>query len=87
MLNDRIEQDIHACTVPGLVVRGGRDLIAPHAWARHLAQLAPDAGLLEIPGAPHNVQHTRLQELAAACAPFLAAVSADRPTSSCACPR
>ncbi|MFW6188751.1 MAG: alpha/beta fold hydrolase [Actinomycetota bacterium] len=73
MLRDRIEQDVRGCTVPGLVVRGQRDPVAPRRWARHLARTAPDARFLEIPGAPHNAQHTHPGELAAACAPFLAA--------------
>ncbi|MFI7495399.1 alpha/beta fold hydrolase [Kocuria sp. M4R2S49] len=73
MLRDRIEEDIRDCASPGLVVRGSRDPIAGRDWARRLARAAPDAGLLEIPGAPHNVQHTDPRELAAACAPFLAA--------------
>ncbi|MFF0989463.1 alpha/beta fold hydrolase [Kocuria nitroreducens] len=71
MLRDRIEEDIRGCTPPGLVVRGSRDPIARRDWARRLVQAAPDARFLEIPGAPHNVQHTDPQELAAACAPFL----------------
>ncbi|GAA1767071.1 alpha/beta hydrolase [Kocuria aegyptia] len=70
MLRDRIEHDIRGCTPPGLVVRGSRDPIAQRDWARSLVRAAPDARLLEIPGAPHNVQHTDPQELAAACAPF-----------------
>lgn len=73
MLRDRIEEDIRGCAPPGLVVRGARDPVARRDWARRLARAAPDAGFLEIPGAPHNVQHTNPQELAAACAPFLAA--------------
>ena len=73
MLRDRIEEDIRGCTPPGLVVRGSRDPIARRDWSRRLARAAPDARFLEIPGAPHNVQHTDPRELAAACAPFLAA--------------
>ncbi|MFE7631371.1 alpha/beta fold hydrolase [Kocuria sp. NPDC057446] len=71
MLRDRIEENVRGCTPPGLVVRGSRDPIAQRDWARRLARTAPDARFLEIPGAPHNVQHTDPQELAAACAPFL----------------
>lgn len=78
MLADRIEQSILGCAIPGCVVRGQRDPIAPHEWTRHLVRLAPEAGLLEIPGAPHAVQHTRPEELAAACAPFLAGITGDR---------
>ena len=73
MLRDRIEEDVRGCTPPGLVVRGTRDPISRRDWARRLAAAAPDARFLEIPGAPHNVQHTHPRELAAACAPFLAA--------------
>ncbi|MFI7584714.1 alpha/beta fold hydrolase [Kocuria sp. M1N1S27] len=73
MLHDRIEEDIRGCASPGLVVRGAHDLIARQDWALRLARAAPDARFLEIPGAPHNVQHTHPEELAAACAPFLAA--------------
>ncbi|MFC4905393.1 alpha/beta fold hydrolase [Kocuria oceani] len=83
MVRDRIEEDIRGCTVPGLIVRGGRDPIAPHDWVRRLARAAPDARVVEIPGAPHNVQHTDPKELAAACAPFLDACRpARRPDGS-----
>ena len=78
MLADRIEETILGCPMPGLVVRGERDPIADHDWARQLVHLAPDADLLEIPGARHAVQHTRPKELAGACAPFLATVLRDR---------
>ncbi|MCD1145620.1 alpha/beta hydrolase [Kocuria sp. LUK] len=75
MLADRIEADLPRCAAPGLVVRGARDPIAPRRWAEQLARLAPRAGCLEIPAAAHAVQHTRPQELAAACAPFLDALA------------
>lgn len=79
MLADRTEESILRCTVPGLVVRGTRDPIASAEWVRLLVHLAPDADLLEIPGGPHNVQHNRPHDLAAACAPFLATVDDHRP--------
>jgi pimeloyl-ACP methyl ester carboxylesterase len=79
MLADRTEEAIVRCTVPGLVVRGTRDPIASAAWVRRLADLAPDAEVREIPGGPHNVHHNRPRELAAATAPFLAAVAGGRP--------
>ncbi|WP_313816456.1 alpha/beta hydrolase [Citricoccus sp.] len=74
MLADRIEEAIIRCEIPGLVVRGDRDPIAPHGWAVDLVRLAPDAGLVEIPDAPHAVQYNRPHDLAAACARFLKAV-------------
>ncbi|WP_168199830.1 alpha/beta fold hydrolase [Citricoccus sp. SGAir0253] len=75
MLADRIEADIARCDVPGLVVRGGRDPIAPRAWVRQLAAAAPRARSAEVPGAPHAVQHVRPRELAAVITPFLEALS------------
>jgi pimeloyl-ACP methyl ester carboxylesterase len=74
MLANRLEETIRHCAVPGLVVRGDRDPIASHRWARDLARLAPDASLLEIAGAPHAIQHNRPRDLAVACAPFLRSV-------------
>lgn len=71
MLADRIEENIAGCTVPGLVVRGAGDPIAPARWVRRLAALAPDAMSAEVPGAAHNAQHTHPHELATTCAPFL----------------
>ncbi|MGP9613091.1 alpha/beta fold hydrolase [Brachybacterium sp. AOP42-B2-9] len=79
MLADHTEETIPRCTVPGLVVRGARDPIASAEWVRLLVRLAPDAALREIPGGSHNVQHIRPHDLAAACAPFLAAVNGGRP--------
>lgn len=69
MLADRIEENIRACPGPGLIVRGGRDPIAPHDWVHYLARTAPGARALEIPGAPHAVQFTHPEEVAAACLP------------------
>ncbi|MFI7482938.1 alpha/beta fold hydrolase [Kocuria sp. M1R5S2] len=72
MLRDRIEESIHGCAPPGLVVRGERDPIAPRDWTRRLAAAA-GARFLEIPGGAHAVQHTGPREVAAACRPFLSA--------------
>ncbi|MGJ9373242.1 alpha/beta fold hydrolase [Nesterenkonia sp. CF4.4] len=78
MLRHRTEESVRRCSIPGLVVRGERDPIASAQWARRLVDLAPDASLLEIPDAPHALQINRAPELAAGCAPFLAAVDAER---------
>lgn len=72
MFEDRIEETIARCEAPGLVVRGALDPIAPIGWAVDLVRRAPDAGLVQIPGARHAVQHNEAGELARACAPFLA---------------
>lgn len=75
MLADHIERTIRGCHVPGLVVRGSRDPIAPAGWVRSLSSLAPDASWAEVEGAAHNAQHTHPEELAEACAPLLARVA------------
>ena len=79
MLAHRTEDSIQRCTVPGLVVRGEKDPIASAQWARQLVELAPDARFVEIPPGPHALQINRAEELAAACAPFLAALDDGRP--------
>ena len=76
MLADRIDDHIVNCAMPGLIVRGARDPIAPGRWIHQLAQLAPDAYTAEVPGAAHNCQHTHPRELASACAPFLSRFAA-----------
>lgn len=75
MLADRIEESISVCPLPGLLVRGERDPIAPRPWVRRLAGIAPHASWAEVPGAAHNVQHTHPEELARTCAPFLASLA------------
>lgn len=78
MLSHRTEESVRRCLIPGLVIRGERDPIASAQWAQQLVDLAPDASMLEIPNAPHALQINRAPELAVACAPFLAAVDAER---------
>jgi pimeloyl-ACP methyl ester carboxylesterase len=50
---------------PTLVVRGARDPIAPHPWAREVADLLPRSRFVEVPGAHHVVQFTHPQAVAA----------------------
>lgn len=77
LLHDRIEENIRRCAIPGLVVRGEDDPVSRRNWALRLVRSAPDALYLEIPAAAHAVQHTRPQEVAAACARFVAAHGRD----------
>jgi pimeloyl-ACP methyl ester carboxylesterase len=53
MLGYRTEEAVARLGQPLLLLRGGRDLIAPGAWVQELARLAPDARAVEVPGAPH----------------------------------
>ena len=50
---DRIAQ----VRIPILLVRGERDPLATRRWVRELEQTAPDARLVEVPGAGHACHH------------------------------
>ncbi|PRI10479.1 alpha/beta fold hydrolase [Leucobacter massiliensis] len=58
MLRYRIEDRVAGLPQPLLIVRGGRDPIAPAAWCERLAGRAPVARIADIPGQPHLAQHT-----------------------------
>ena len=72
MLRYRIEERVAGLAQPLLVVRGGRDPIAPADWCARLAGAAPRARIAEIPGQPHLAQHTAPAAVADAIAGFLA---------------
>lgn len=57
---DRIAQ----VQVPILLVRGERDPVATRRWVRNLRQTAPDAELVEVPGAGHACHHGRPRAVA-----------------------
>jgi pimeloyl-ACP methyl ester carboxylesterase len=71
MLQNHIETGIAAVPVPLLILRGQRDPIVPHGWARALADRAPQARLQEITGAPHAVHFQSATAVAAAILNFL----------------
>ena len=66
MLGYRLEEAVSALPHPLLVVRGGRDPIAPRAWTEQVCRSAPDARMLEVPGAAHVVPWTHAEEVGAA---------------------
>jgi 2-hydroxy-6-oxonona-2,4-dienedioate hydrolase len=53
MLDDRIEDRLPQVRCPTLVVRGGRDRVAPDGWARRVAALVPNGRLAVLPGYAH----------------------------------
>ncbi|MCU1497734.1 MAG: alpha/beta hydrolase, partial [Acidimicrobiales bacterium] len=55
---------LRATATPSLVVVGTRDLLTPVPAARHLAHLLPDAELVVIPRAGHQLMQERPDELA-----------------------
>ncbi len=70
-LADRIEQKLPLLGAPTLIVRGESDPIAPQRWAEELVALLPCGRLAVVPGAPHAVNYTSPDELAALVLGFL----------------
>ncbi|MGT2426185.1 alpha/beta fold hydrolase [Amnibacterium kyonggiense] len=66
MLDYDTESAAAAVTVPTLLVRGSGDPICRRPWARRLAARLGVGGLVEIPGAVHNAQHTHPRATASA---------------------
>ncbi len=52
---------------PTAVISGGRDLTTPPAVARRVAELIPDAALVELPTAGHSILDTREQAALRIC--------------------
>ncbi len=55
MMTYPIEERIRLVRAPVLVLRGGRDAVAPRAWVELLAGRAKDGRWAEVPGAAHSV--------------------------------
>lgn len=72
LLRDRIEDKVHHVRTPTVVVRGGRDPIAPRGWATELARLLPDGRLAEVPDVGHALNFSAPEQLAAVTRQVLA---------------
>ena len=66
---------IRATRTPSLVVVGTRDLLTPVPAGRHLAHLLPDADLVVLPRAGHQLMQERPDELAELIDAFAAKLS------------
>ncbi|MBB5479950.1 alpha/beta fold hydrolase [Micromonospora parathelypteridis] len=75
-VHNTIEADLVRITAPTLVLTGGRDPIAPARWRDQVTRLVPEANLVVVPGAPHNVATTHPVAVAAAIRHLLAPQSA-----------
>lgn len=64
MLGYRTEESVARLPVPLVVMRGARDPIAGHDWAKQLQRLAPAARLVEVPRAAHVVMYTHPDRVA-----------------------
>ncbi|MBM0231240.1 alpha/beta fold hydrolase [Micromonospora sp. STR1_7] len=71
-VRNAIEADLVRITAPTLVLTGERDPVAPSRWRDQVARLVPDAHLVVVPGAAHNVVTTAPMEVATAMRHLLA---------------
>lgn len=83
-LGGLIEHDareaLRSTHTPSLVVVGTRDLLTPVPSARHLAHLLPDAELVVLPRAGHQLMQERPYELAALLDAFVERIEGAEPT-------
>lgn len=71
---------LRATHTPSLVIVGTRDLLTPVPGARHLAHLLPDAELVVLPKAGHQLMQERPEELAELLDAFVARLDGDAPS-------
>lgn len=72
MLTYRIEDRVQLVACPVLVLRGGKDPIAPQAWCEDLAARALDGSAASIPGGAHVIQFSRAKQVAETVLAFAA---------------
>ena len=70
-LSDPVLAKYSQMHVPTLIVRGGRDPIAPQRWVEEVAKLLPCGHLTVIPHASHATNYSAPSELAAIASAFL----------------
>lgn len=71
LLHHPIEDRLPHVEAPSLVLRGTRDPIVPHDWARRAAALLPRGHLLEIEGAAHTLNYFWPEQFARAIRHFV----------------
>ncbi|MEV1071469.1 alpha/beta fold hydrolase [Micromonospora parva] len=77
-VRNAIEADLVRVGVPTVVVTGDRDPVVPHLWRDEASRLVPDAAVVVVPGAAHNVVTTAPTAVADAIRHLLA----PQPTST-----
>jgi pimeloyl-ACP methyl ester carboxylesterase len=70
---DRIEDKLPHVAAPTLVVCGERDTVVSRTWAEEVARLLPNGGLTVLPHAPHAINYSAPEALAALVLSFLRA--------------
>ena len=63
-LRYELEDVLPSVSAPALVVRGGRDPLVPHWWAREVARRVPAGELITVEGAAHAVNYSHPDEFA-----------------------
>jgi pimeloyl-ACP methyl ester carboxylesterase len=58
MLDDAIEEKLPHGQCPALVIRGGRDRVAPAEWTQSVADLLANGTLITIPGYAHMAHYS-----------------------------
>ncbi len=71
MLQNHIEANLPLIQVPGLVVSGCRDPIAPPPWVEEVTRRLPDGRFILIASAPHAVNYAAPDDLARVVRAFL----------------
>jgi pimeloyl-ACP methyl ester carboxylesterase len=71
-VNNPIEEAVSRIRQPTLVLGGARDPVAPARWRAEVARLVPDAELVTVARAAHNVATTAAAQVADAVDTFLA---------------
>ncbi|MET8258768.1 alpha/beta fold hydrolase [Micromonospora sp. NPDC005553] len=57
-VHNAVEADLVRVTAPTVVVAGDRDTVVPQRWRDEATRLVPQASLVVVPGAAHNVVTT-----------------------------
>lgn len=70
-LQDKIEDFLPRIPVPTLIVRGSRDPLVPQRWVEQVASYPPQATLVIIKQASHNVNYNSPAQLAQVICDFL----------------
>lgn len=64
MVNHRLEDALPQVSCPVVLIRGERDPIVPLDWLERLAAANSNSTIVEVPGVPHVLMHSRPAETA-----------------------
>jgi pimeloyl-ACP methyl ester carboxylesterase len=71
-LSDPVQEKFRHMNVSTLIVRGGRDTIAPQRWVEEVVKLLPCGQLAVIPSGTHATNYSAPDELARIVSDFIA---------------